>query len=181
MLGRRGSERHQLVCKTSTPSCSWWSIGRHWLGSATAGRRVRELLALPPPRDAEPFKRSVSTNTRQRGRLLCSGERQHGSRAAQLQALRPVCCHLFFLVLKEIARCRIVPRFLPAQNSSESHSVLPAGEQLFHTGLLLGEELRLSFWLGGRQLSLPSGPTVMECRMQPATGQYQFEVGGRCH
>lgn len=60
---------------------------------------------------------------------------------------------------------------------SECRSVCPAGEQLFHTGLLVGEALRLSFWVGDRQLGLPSGSAVMECKMQYATGQYQIEVG----
>ncbi|KAL4430134.1 hypothetical protein ABPG77_004916 [Micractinium sp. CCAP 211/92] len=47
------------------------------------------------------------------------------------------------------------------------------GEQLFHTGVLLGEILRLSFWVGGRQLALPSGSAVMECKLQRATGQFK--------
>lgn len=50
-----------------------------------------------------------------------------------------------------------------------------AGEQLFHTGLLLGEELRLALWVGGRQL--PGGLAAITCRMQQATRQYQLQVG----
>ncbi len=45
-----------------------------------------------------------------------------------------------------------------------------AGEQLFHTGLLMGEKLRLSVRVGGRQLP------DLECKMQEATGQFQPQV-----
>lgn len=61
--------------------------GLSGMGCAAVCCRVRDLLALPPPRAVEPFKRAISTRTRETARLLCSGE---GRPAAGQLNSRPV-------------------------------------------------------------------------------------------
>ncbi|KAL4430135.1 hypothetical protein ABPG77_004917 [Micractinium sp. CCAP 211/92] len=166
------------------------SGGSTGAAATASAKKGRAALARKTAAPARPASEAISSAGRRRkggrkqGRKTakCIEERQEiYNRRESSRALSKVVGdnqstvhrHKKQLQLKELLKTPAPPKSkepfkrVISKGNRRDCRLLLSGEQLFHTGLLLGEKLRLSVRVGGRQLA------DLECKMQEATGQYQ--------